>query len=155
MALCGTVSVIIIYNEPPYDFAGMGGASCPRDRMGWIILLQQHCGERMPRDRRVWAAFFGMGLLNNAIPFSLIVWGQQHIAPGVASILSASTPLFTVVLAHLLTSDERMTDGKFARVLIGFVGVAMMIGSDALRDLGGISSRSSCALPVQSPGQAH
>lgn len=101
-----------------------------------LLVLLRLRGERMPRGRRVWAAFFGMGLLNNAIPFSLIVWGQQHIASGVASILNASTPLFTVVLAHLLTSDERMTGGKFAGVLIGFVGVAVKIGSDALRDLG-------------------
>nr|WP_272209722.1 DMT family transporter [Marinicella sp. W31]MDC2875546.1 DMT family transporter [Marinicella sp. W31] len=74
-----------------------------------LLVIMRLRGERMPRDRRVWAAFFGMGLLNNAIPFSLIVWGQQHIASGVASILNASTPLFTVILAHLLTRDERMT----------------------------------------------
>lgn len=101
-----------------------------------LLVLLRLRGERMPRGRRVWAAFFGIGLLNNAILFSLIVWGQQHIASGVASILNASTPIFTVVLAHLLTSDERMTGGKFTGVLIGFVGVAVMIGSDALRDLG-------------------
>ena len=93
-------------------------------------------GERMPRDRRVWTAFFGMGLLNNAIPFSLIVWGQTHIASGVASILNAATPLFTVILAHALTSDERMTGGRLAGVLVGFAGVAVMIGPDALGDLG-------------------
>jgi drug/metabolite transporter (DMT)-like permease len=92
--------------------------------------------ERLPWDRRVWTAFLGMGLLNNAIPFSLIVWGQQHIASGVASILNASTPLFTVMLAHVLTSDERMTGGRLAGVLIGFAGVAVMIGAGALRDLG-------------------
>lgn len=101
-----------------------------------LLVVLRLRGERMPRDRRVWAAFFGMGLLNNAIPFSLIVWGQQHIASGVASILNASTPLFTVILAHFLTSDERMTGGKFVGVLIGFVGVAVMIGADALRELG-------------------
>ena len=94
-------------------------------------------GERMPRDGRIWAAFFVLGLLNNAIPFSLIVAGQQHIASGVASILNASTPLFTVVLAHFMTQDERMTGGKLAGVLIGFAGVAVMIGRAALRDLGG------------------
>lgn len=98
-----------------------------------VMLLR---GERMPRGRRVWAAFFGMGVLNNAIPFSLIVWAQQHIASGVASILNASTPLFTVILAHFLTSDERMSGGKLSGVLIGFAGVAVMIGTDALRDLG-------------------
>ena len=63
-----------------------------------------------------------MGLLNNAIPFSLIVWGQTHIASGVASILNAATPLFTVILAHFLTSDERMTGGRLAGVAIGFAG---------------------------------
>lgn len=98
-----------------------------------ILRLRQ---ERLPRDRQIWLAFIGMGLLNNAIPFSLVVWGQQYIASGVASILNASTPLLTVVLAHVLTRDERMTAAKFTGVLIGFAGVATMIGLDSLRGLG-------------------
>ncbi len=93
-------------------------------------------GERLPRGRRIWVAFACMGLMNNALPFSLIVWGQQHIASGVASILNAATPLFTVLLAHVLTRDERMTGGKITGVLIGLAGVAVMIGVGALRDLG-------------------
>lgn len=101
-----------------------------------LLLILKLQGERMPRDRRVWMAFFGMGLLNNVIPFSLIVWGQQHIASAVASILNASTPLFTVVFAHFLTRDEKMTGGKLVGVIIGFVGVAVMIGFDALQALG-------------------
>jgi len=101
-----------------------------------LLAILRLRGERMPRAPRIWAAFFGMGVLNNAIPFSLIVWGQQHIASGVASILNASTPLFTVLLAHVLTRDERMTGGKILGVVIGFVGVATMIGTAALRDLG-------------------
>ncbi|WFE74899.1 DMT family transporter [Roseinatronobacter sp. S2] len=101
-----------------------------------LLALLRLRGVRMPRDRHVWAAFFGMGLLNNAIPFSLIVWGQQHIASGVASILNAATPLFTVILAHLMTRDERLSGGKAAGVVIGFAGVGVMIGADALRDLG-------------------
>ena len=90
----------------------------------------------MPAERPVWVAFAGMGLLNNAIPFSVIVWGQQHVAAGVASILNAATPLFTVIFAHFLTSDERMTGGKLAGVLVGFIGVAVMIGFDAIESLG-------------------
>ena len=93
-------------------------------------------GVAMPRDGRVWAAFFGMGLLNNAIPFCLIVWGQTHIASGLAAILNATTPLFTVVVAHGLTDDERMTGNRLAGVLIGLAGVAVMIGPDALKGLG-------------------
>lgn len=102
-----------------------------------LLLFLRLRGERMPRDGRVWAAFLVLGLFNNAIPFSLIVAGQQHIASGVASILNASTPLFTVVLAHFMTQDERMSGGKLAGVVIGFAGVAVMIGGAALRDLGG------------------
>lgn len=101
-----------------------------------LLFVLRLRGERMPRARRVWAAFFAMGLLNNVIPFALIVWGQQHIASGVASILNAATPLFTVILAHLLTRDERMNGGTFAGVVTGFMGVAVMIGLDAVRDLG-------------------
>lgn len=93
-------------------------------------------GETLPRDPRVWAAFLGMGLLNNVLPFSLIVWGQQHIASSLASILNAATPLFTVVFAHVLTGDERMTGAKLAGVVTGFAGVAVMLGAGALRDLG-------------------
>jgi len=93
-------------------------------------------GLRMPADGRSWAAFFGMGLLNNAIPFSLIFWGQSHIASGLASILNATTPLFTVVVAHFLTSNEKLTVGRGLGVLIGFAGVVAMIGADLLEGLG-------------------
>jgi drug/metabolite transporter (DMT)-like permease len=87
-------------------------------------------------DRRVWAAFFGMGLLNNMIPFSLIVWAQTHIAIGLASILNATTPLFTVIVAHFLTKDERMNGWRFTGVVVGFTGVVLIIGPEALQGLG-------------------
>ncbi len=93
-------------------------------------------GQRMPTERRVWAAFFGMGLLNNVLPFVLIVWGQHRIASGLASILNATTPLFTVLVAHALTPDERLTPAKAAGVVVGFAGAAVMIGPDALGGLG-------------------
>lgn len=87
----------------------------------------------MPTDRRLWAAFFALALLNNVIPFSLIVWGQEHLASGVASILNASTPLFGVVVAHRFTSDERMTPGRVIGVVIGLIGVTVMIGFSGSR----------------------
>jgi drug/metabolite transporter (DMT)-like permease len=93
-------------------------------------------GRAIPRDRRIWAAFAGMAVLNNAIPFTLIAWGQIHIASGVASIFNATTPLFTVLVAHYLTADEPATPRKIAGVVIGFFGVAVMIGADAVRSLG-------------------
>lgn len=101
-----------------------------------LTVLLHLWGERFPASGSIWLAFFAMGLLNNVLPFTLILAGQQHIASGVASILNAATPLFTVVLAHFLTRDERMTSHKVLGVIIGFSGVAAMIGADAVRDLG-------------------
>ena len=99
----------------------------------WTVVLIR--GGRVPRQARIWRAFFAMGLLNNAVPFSLIVYGQTQVASGVASILNAATPLFTVLFAHLLTRDERLTPNRLAGVLVGFAGVAMMFGG--LGTLGG------------------
>jgi len=93
-------------------------------------------GRPLPRAREVWLAFFGMGLVNNAIPFSLIVWSQQTIASGLASILNATTPLFTVIVAGLLLNDEKASVAKLAGVAIGFLGIVVMIGIDALSGLG-------------------
>lgn len=101
-----------------------------------LNLVVVFVGLRMPTDRRTWAAFFGMGLLNNLIPFSLIVWGQTHIASGLASILNATTPLFTVIVAHVVTADERLTAGRTMGAIIGFAGVVVMIGPEALGGLG-------------------
>ena len=85
----------------------------------------------------VWRSFFVMGLVNNAIPFSLIVWGQAHISGSLASILNATAPIFVVIVAHLFTDDEKLNPGKIAGVLLGFLGVAWMLGSDAREGLGG------------------
>lgn len=101
-----------------------------------LMAVLRFRGEWLPRDPTVWAAFFGMGLLNNVIPFSLIVAGQTHLASGVAAILNASTPLFTVILAHVLTSDERMSGGKLVGVVVGLLGVAAMVGGEAIQNLG-------------------
>jgi drug/metabolite transporter (DMT)-like permease len=90
----------------------------------------------MPSSKPVWHAFFGMGVLNNAVPFCLIVWGQSHIASGLAAILNATTPISTVLVAHLLTDDEKMTGNRFLGVVIGFCGVVILIGPDSLKGLG-------------------
>lgn len=94
-------------------------------------------GQGLPRDRGTWAAFFGMGMLNNLIPFCLIVWGQTRIGSGLAAILNATTPLFTVLVAHVLTADEKMTPKRLAGVLLGLAGVVVLIGPQVLGGLGG------------------
>lgn len=101
-----------------------------------LNIILRGMGLRMPRDAASWRAFFGMGLLNNMIPFSLIVWGQTQIASGLASILNATTPLFTLIVAHLLTRDEKLSGARLGGILVGFAGVAVIIGPDSLQGLG-------------------
>ena len=91
----------------------------------------------MPRRRDVTIAFLGMGLLNNAIPFCLIAWGQTQLASGLAAILNATTPLFTVLAAHFLTRDERLTPLRAAGALFGLFGVAALVGPRLVEGLGG------------------
>ena len=101
-----------------------------------LHLLVIATGQRMPGDFHLWRDFLIMGLLNNAIPFSLIFWGQKEIASGLASILNATTPLFTVLVAQALTKDEKATPAKLAGVALGIIGVALMIGLDLAAGFG-------------------
>jgi len=100
-----------------------------------LHVVVRAAGHHMPGSILAWRAFWIMGLLNNAIPMSLILWGQTTIGSGLAAILNASTPLFTVLLAHFFTRDERMTSRKVGGMVFGLAGVAVMIGPDALGGL--------------------
>lgn len=101
-----------------------------------LLAVMRLVGQSMPTDPRIIRAFLGMAFINNVVPFSLIAWSQAHIPSALASILNATTPLFAVIVAHVLTSDEKLTWGRLAGVLLGFGGVAIMIGSDALQAFG-------------------
>ena len=86
-----------------------------------ILLLVLLVGGRgLPFERRMWGPFLVLALLNNAIPFSLFAWGQQHIASGLASILNATSPLWAVLVAHAFTDDEKATPLKILGVAVGF-----------------------------------
>ena len=100
----------------------------------WLLIALS--GQRLAVRPGLWLAFFAMGALNNVIPFTLIVWGQTRIGSGLASILNATTPLFTVILAHWLTHDEPMTPARVIGVVCGLVGVAVMIGMRAFEQFG-------------------
>jgi drug/metabolite transporter (DMT)-like permease len=97
-----------------------------------LLAWMRFKGEKLSLPLPVWGAMLVLALLNNVIPFALFGWAQQHIASGLASILNATTPIWGVVVAHIATSDERMTPAKLIGVVIGFVGVATMIGPDLL-----------------------
>ena len=91
-----------------------------------VILIQR---EKMPRTLKAWTPLLVLGLTNVAIPFFLISWGEKTIDSGVASILDATVPLFTIVVAHFLLHDDKMTVQKVVGLLIGFAGVVVLMSS--------------------------
>lgn len=106
---------------------------------GGALLLRivvHAAGRRMPRGGRAWRSLATMGVVNNALPFSLFAWSQTHIGAGLASILNATTPMWVVVVAHVATRDERATPLRAAGVAAGFAGVAAAIGPAALEGFG-------------------
>ena len=100
----------------------------------WAIVLALR--PAMPKDRRTWRDLLVMGVLNNTLPFCLIVSGQVWISGGLASVFNATTPLFGVIAAHYVTRDERLTANRLAGVLIGLAGVVVLIGPAVLGDIG-------------------
>lgn len=97
----------------------------------WVYVALR--GLRVPRDPRLWVAFLGMGILNNVIPFSLITWGELHIASGLASILNGATAIFGVVVAAAVFADERLGTRRALGVALGFLGMAVAVGVEALK----------------------
>lgn len=102
-----------------------------------LHLLLKVLGLSFPWSRYWLFAFFVMGILNNAIPFSLIFWGQTQIGAGLAAILNGLTPVFTMLVAHFATHDEKLSGLKIAGAVIGLAGVTVMIGYEALSGLTG------------------
>ena len=71
-------------------------------------------------------------VINNVVPFSLLFWGQTHIASGLAAILNATAPLFTIIVANLATTDDKLTPARLVGLVVGFAGVVIMMGPDLL-----------------------
>lgn len=89
-------------------------------------------GESLSRERSLMRAFLIMGILNNIVPFSLLFWAQTMIPSGLASILNATMPMFSIVVAHFMLADEKMAANKIAGVFLGLFGVIALMGGDAL-----------------------
>ena len=93
-------------------------------------------GVSLPRSGKAVAAMALLGFGNCALPFALIAWGQTHLPSGLASILNAATPLFSVLAAHVLTAEEKLSGLKVAGSVAGLAGVAWLLGPDALSGAG-------------------
>lgn len=134
----------------------------------WLVAMAR--GARMPRTPGLWGRFALIGAFSNGIPFVLIGWGEQRIDSGLAAVLMAVSPLVALVLAHFFTTGDRLNANKLAGVALGFVGVLVLVGVDALSRLGAdvwaqlaVSAAALCyaisailarRLPQQPPGVA-
>jgi len=92
-------------------------------------------GQALPAGRKAWRDFFVLVLLNNVIPFSLIIWSEIRIASGLAAILNATSPVFSVLLAQFVTKQERLTLHRAVGVAVGLFGAALLVGPSALHGL--------------------
>ena len=100
-----------------------------------VIYLQRIPWPRAPKE---WTPLLALGVVNIAVPFFLISWGEQSIDSAVASILNATTPLFTILVAHYLLRDDKMTVLKVLGLLIGFAGVVILMSKDIGASLGSV-----------------
>ena len=125
-AIWGTsfLFIKIIVNEiPPLTLvAGRTGFAA---LILWGIILLKKIP--LPKDRKVWYAFAVVGIFNGALPYTLISWGEQYIPSGWASLLQATTPIFTILAAHFMTQDDRITGKKVLGVILGFAGVGLLM----------------------------
>lgn len=116
--------VIILRDVPPNTMVFLRVALAVPPLLLWLKFK----GETFPLDWANWRNFLLIGALNVTVPYILFAYGQLHISSGLASVLNATTPLWGVLVAHLFTRDERATPGRIAGVLVGFAGVAVMVG---------------------------
>jgi drug/metabolite transporter (DMT)-like permease len=99
----------------------------------WVFVLMT--ARKFPMERSILSAILIMGILNNVIPFSLILIGQQEIGSGLAAVVNAMTPIWTLIIANQFTSDEKFSTNKILGICFGFMGVATLIGADFMQGL--------------------
>ncbi len=92
-----------------------------------VILLR---GVHLPRSWRIWGSFMVMGFINNVLPFTLVVWGQNHISGALASILNSTTPLLSLFAVRYLGDGEPITGLKVGAILLGLAGVTVLLGPE-------------------------
>jgi drug/metabolite transporter (DMT)-like permease len=127
-----------------YLFIKIGGAEIPaftfvevRTLVAALVLLGVLFlrKESIPRTRRAWLLLLAMGFFNGVIPYTAITWGETHITSGLAAILTAAMPLFTVIFAHFWTQDEKLNAVKAVGVGLGFIGVVVLFVPELQRGI--------------------
>jgi drug/metabolite transporter (DMT)-like permease len=123
---------VAVVTIPPFTVAF--GRTAPAALVLYLVLRSR--GLRMPSFGPLWGSFLLMGLFNGALPYTLITWAEIHIDSGLAAIINALMPLFTVLLAHFLTQDERLNFMKIVGIFLGLLGVLTLFGPAVLKGLG-------------------
>ena len=111
---------------------------------GVVVIYLQRI--QWPRTLQQWTPLFVLGITNIAIPFFLISWGEQSIDSAVASILNATVPLFTILIAHFLLQDDKITAPKVLGLLLGFAGVVILMSKDIGDSLGSLLGQAAIVL---------
>ncbi len=106
----------------------------------WMAIRGHKLPALTPQPDRRWYWFMILGFTGGAAPFALVSWGQQSLDSALVGILMAIMPLTTAALAHVFVPGDSMTTRKFIGFLLGMFGVALLMGPDALRHLGGPQS---------------
>ncbi|WP_370458645.1 DMT family transporter [Asaia sp. As-1742] len=114
---------ILVSVVPPFTVV-LGRVGLAALALNLLLVIR---GTSLPRDGALWMRLLLLGLLNNVIPFSAIAFGESRISSGLAAILNATTPVFTIIVAHFMTHDEKMRPGKILGILLGFFGVGILI----------------------------
>lgn len=142
LALLGVLAVLW---GASYTFIRVGVATIPpvtfiagRTVIAGLLLLAvlRLRGVALPRDRATWGQFLVQAGLNSVLPFTLIAWAELRVEAGLAVILNATTPVFTFLLTWGLTRHEAVSGRKLAGVAAGLLGIALIVGVEALDGLG-------------------
>jgi drug/metabolite transporter (DMT)-like permease len=99
----------------------------------WAVMAASR--QAMPRKRSLWGAYTVMGFFSGTLPYVLISWGEQYISSGLAALLQATMPIFTVLMAHFAIREERLTVASVLGVAVGFAGVAVLMLPDLRQGL--------------------
>ncbi|TYL86456.1 DMT family transporter [Bradyrhizobium cytisi] len=128
-----------------YTFIKLGVATIPpvtliaaRTTIAGLLLLvvMWARGIRIPRDVATWQRFAFQAVLNSVIPWTLIAWGERHVDAALATILNSAGPIFTFLLTAVVTRHEATTPRKLFGVVAGMAGILLIVGVDALHDIG-------------------
>jgi drug/metabolite transporter (DMT)-like permease len=142
--LTWTVIKIGLADLPPLTFAGLRFSIAA---LILLLVLLARSGPRLPRGRAEWGLIGGTALVTISLQYALQFWGQQYVASGLASVLTATIPIFVMVFAHWSLPGEPMTRSKVAGMLLGLTGV-VIIFSDQLQSHGVLALLGSIALVV-------